>query len=288
MQLTQFKTFWGWQSSYAAIVDDLVEGGFDGLEAPAPADAASFDQLGTLLDQHKLGFIAEICTAGSYVADRRATPAQHLADLERKIVHGKPLQPRFFNVMAGCDAWPLEVQVDFFARALDIGDRHGATLSFETHRGRSFFNPWVTRDVVRKVPDLWLTCDFSHWHVVCERLIDTEWDTILELAPRGHHIHARVGYDQGPQVPHPADPAYATYLEFHQRCWEQVWQEQLRRGVDVTSMTPESGPDGYTHRLPFTGAPIDDFAAINRWMAAAERRHFAQFMAGCAPMAAAA
>lgn len=278
MQLKLFKTFWGWQSSYAAILEDLIQGGFNGLEAPAPQDSKAFDQLGNLLGQHKLDYIAEICTSGSYVADRRATPAQHLADLEEKIVRGKPLTPRFFNVMAGCDAWPLEMQVDFFSRALDIGDRHQVTLSFETHRGRSFFNPWITRDVIRKVPDLWLTCDFSHWHVVCERLIDTEWDTILELAPRGHHIHGRVGYDQGPQVPHPADPAYASFLQFHQRCWEQVWQEQMKRGVTTTTMTPESGPDGYTHRLPFTGAPIDDFAEINRWMAKNERQHFAAFM----------
>src|SRR5438105_358037 len=104
MQLTMFKTFWGWESSYPAIVDDLIGGGFDGLEAPAPRDVQTYDALGSLLDQHKLGFIAEICTSGSYVADRRATPAQHLADLEAKIVHGKPLRPRFFNVMAGCDA----------------------------------------------------------------------------------------------------------------------------------------------------------------------------------------
>jgi hypothetical protein len=128
------------------------------------------------------------------------------------------------------------------------------------------------------VPGLRLTCDFSHWVNVCERLLESEWDTILELAPHAHHVHGRVGYPQGPQVPHPAAPEYAEALESHQRMWEALWTSQIARGYTVTTMTPEFGPDGYLHTLPFTNAPVADLWDINVWMGHEERRHLSNFL----------
>jgi hypothetical protein len=276
-RLKLFKTFWGFNGTTREAADMTLAAGFDGLEAPAPTDPQQREAFSALLQETGLDYIAEICTTGSYVANRQATPAQHLADLKEKIIAGKPLKPRFFNVMAGCDAWPLDMQIDFFKRAVDVAASENVICSFETHRGRSFFNPWITRDVARAVPELKLTCDFSHWAVVCERLMDSEWDTILELAPHGHHIHGRIGYPQGPQVPHPAAPEYADCLASHRRCWEAIWSSQAQRGYDVTTMTPEFGPDGYLHCLPFTNMPVADLWEVNCWIGHAERTHFAVF-----------
>src|SRR5262249_21443741 len=154
---------------------------------------------------------------------------------------------------------------------MSISDDLGIVASFETHRSRSFFNPWTTRDILRQLPTLKLTCDFSHWCVVCERLVDTEPDIIALCAERAHHIHARVGYDQGAQVPHPAAPEYREALDAHERWWTQIWRSQARRGLTVSTLTPEFGPDGYLHRLPFTGAPVADLEQINTWMAERQR-----------------
>ena len=277
MQLKVFKTLWGHDGTPAEAARLAVDAGFAGIEAPAPEDPADFDALGSALSDHGLDYIAEICTAGSYVPDRSATPEQHLDSLAEKLELSAPLAPRFCNLMTGCDAWPLDVQIDYFTRAHALGVEHGMLLSFETHRGRSLFNPWVTRDVLRAVPDMVITCDFSHWVVVCERLMDSEWDTIEEVARRAHHIHGRVGYDQGPQVPHPAAPEYAAALASHRRCWEAIWLAQIERGYTLTTMTPEFGPDGYLHCLPFTSAPVADLWEINRWMGLEELSHFARF-----------
>jgi hypothetical protein len=277
MNFQLYKTFWGFDGSLADAFAQVREAGFDGIEAPIPSEPAQRDDFARQVADSGLGLIAEICTAGSYVPERSATIADHLADLEAKIIHGKTLNPRFFNVMAGCDAWSYSEQVDFFARAVDLADRHGVTCSFETHRGRSFFNPWVTRDVVRAVPSLKLTCDFSHWVVVAERLMDSEWDIIAELAPHGHHIHGRIGYPQGPQVPHPADPAYADCLRSHQRCWEAIWDAQRAQGYVISTLTPECGPDGYTHQIPFSGVQVADIWQMNRWMGDTEKAHFAHY-----------
>jgi hypothetical protein len=283
MQLALFKTLWGHHGTPEAGALLAAEAGFQGIEAPIPPEKSGRVALERALADHGLQFICEICTTGSYVPDRQASPAMHLADLERKIGEGMPLAPRFFNVMGGCDAWPLDAQVEFFGRASEIAVRLGVLCSFETHRGRSFFNPWITRDVLRQLPELKITCDFSHWVVVCERLLDSEWDVIVEIAPRAHHIHGRVGYEQGPQVPHPAAPEYAAALASHERCWEALWASQLERGYDVTTMTPEFGPDGYLHCLPFTNAPVADLWQVNRWIGERQRRHFDEWLAGLRP-----
>ncbi len=104
--------------------------------------------------------------------------------------------------------------------------------------------------------------------------------TTSPLRQRVCHIQARVGYDQGPQVPHPGAPEYAAALAFHQRHWEQVWASQRARGFACTTLTPEFGPDGYLHHLPYTNVPVADLWSLNRWMAAEQRAHFQRFLAG--------
>lgn len=277
MQLQLFKTLWGHQGTYLDAVNQAREAGFTGIEVPVPLTPADTSALLDALDG--MPFIAEICTAGSYVPDRRATVDEHLHSLEIRLARCPEIQPEFVNCLGGCDAWPLEKSLRFFTEALELAERYGQTISFETHRGRTLFTPWITMQLLEKLPELRLTCDFSHWCVVAERLMDSEPEAIALAARHAHHIHGRVGYDQGPQVPHPAAPEYAQALAAHQNWWEQIWASQISRGYTRTTLTPEFGPDGYLHQLPFTGAPVADLWELNCWMAATERDHFRRFTA---------
>ncbi len=278
MELQIFKTLWGRTGNVTTAINACIEPGFDGIEGQTPATAPERKEFKTKLADHGLSYIAEICTAGSYIPERQATISEHFDSLLRQAEAALECQPIFLNVIAGCDAWSLEQSVDFFGQSMAIGDDLGITTSFETHRSRSFFNPWITRDILRQLPELRLTCDFSHWCVVCERLIDTEPGVIGLCAERAHHIHARVGYDQGAQVPHPAAPEYREALEAHERWWTQIWHSQLLRGMPAITMTPEFGGDGYLHCLPFTGAPVADLEQINTWMSERQRRRFAEWL----------
>lgn len=279
MQLQLFKTLWGFDGDYARAAAEAVAAGFDGLEGQVPEDPVARRQLHTALDAHRLAFIAEITTAGSYVPDRRASLEDHLASLDAGLARCEGFEPLLVTVIGGCDAWPEPDSLRFFAAAMGLAERHRLPLSFETHRSRSLFNPWVTRRLATALPDMQLTVDFSHWCVVCERLMDSEFDVVEAIAPQVAHIHARVGYDQGPQVPHPAAPEYAEALAAHQRWWACCWDAQRARGLQISTMTPEFGPDGYLHRLPFTGAPVADLWQINRWMGDTERAHFRRYCA---------
>jgi sugar phosphate isomerase/epimerase len=272
-----FKTLWGHAGSLVHATGQAVANGFDGLEGSADRTPVELEAFALALQEHRLAYIQEIVTGGDYVPRRHATVAEHLADLERQLRIGKPLAPAFATIIGGCDAWSLEQSERFFSEAVELGERYGVPVSFETHRSRSLFNPWATLAILERIPQLKLTCDFSHWVVVMERLLDDDWDAVTEVARHAHHIHARVGYPQGPQVPHPAAPEYAQALASHQRCWEVIWSAQKERSYDVSTMTPEFGPDGYLHTIPFSGLPVANLEQINMWMAETERLHFQQW-----------
>jgi sugar phosphate isomerase/epimerase len=272
MELKIFKTLWGHPSSPDDAIADSRENGFDGIEGQVPSETRRAFR--SKLSDSGLEFIAEICTAGSYVPNRKATVEAHLESLDRQAEFALECNPLFLTVIGGCDAWPMSMSIRFFERAMELADKFGVAMSFETHRSRSLFNPWITRDILQELPELKLTCDFSHWCVVCERLVDTEPEILALCARHAHHIHARVGYDQGPQVPHPAAPEFRPALEAHERWWSLIWQEQFSRGFGISTMTPEFGPDGYLQSEPFTGKPVGDLKEINTWMAKRERERF--------------
>lgn len=272
MELRLFKTLWGHQGALEEAARQAVEAGFYGLEGNA--DNLPREELRTALHTHDLAYIQEIVTGGNYVPRRQDTVQEHIADVERQLQLGRSLDPQWVTVIGGCDAWTVEQSVRFFSESQEIAARMGIACSFETHRSRSLFNPWVTLAVLERLPELKLTCDFSHWVVVMERQLDEDWNAVLEVAQHAYHIHARVGYDQGPQVPHPAAPEYAGPLASHQRYWEAIWSVQQASGRQHSTMTPEFGPDGYLHTLPFTQQPVADLWEVNAWMGRTEREHF--------------
>jgi len=285
MKLKLFKTLWGHGGSLDEAIAECRETGLAGLEGPAPVDMTGQREFHAKLADAGLDYIAEICTGGSYVPDRQLSPHRHLESLHRKAEAALACRPLFFTVIAGCDAWVVSQSVEFLGAANRLAAELGVTASFETHRSRSFFNPWQTRDILQQLPALKLTCDYSHWCVVCERLIDTEPEILKLCAARAHHVHARVGYDQGPQVPHPAAPLYQEALAAHERWWSQIWQSQQDRGYSVTTMTPEFGPDGYLQSHPFTGTPVAELPGINAWMARRQRQRFESLAAAADPLA---
>ncbi len=278
MELELFKTLWGHEGSIAGAVALCQEAGFSGIEGPVPrSDEGREAFVGTLRDSG-LSLIAEVCTAtppGFYVPTPHATPEQHLISLREGIEWSLPAAPRFINTMAGADSWSFRQKVDFHSAIVGLEKEYGISISVETHRGRPLNSSWMARDILLEVPDLKLTCDFSHFVVVAERLVLEEEPDILKLCcEHAFHLQTRVGYAQGPQVPDPRAPEYSEALAAHERWWDEVWKSQISRGVEVATLTPEFGPDGYLHCEPFTEKPVANLWEINRWIALRQRERF--------------
>jgi hypothetical protein len=95
---------------------------------------------------------------------------------------------------------------------------------------------------------------------VCERLIDTESSVLTLIAGRIRHIHARVGFEQGPQVSDPRAPEWRRHVIVHERWWEEIFRARQDAGAKVITLVPEYGPgDAFNHympKLPFTQQPV--------------------------------
>lgn len=277
MELKMLRSTWGVQVPWSTCVAQLREAGCTGLEARLPMVAQERRVLRDRLRAEALDYIATVFSGADVIPRQADGPEVHLQHLARAFDAAAQLNPRFVNLLAGNDRWPLSEQVDFLGRAQALADSAGVFCSFETHRASSLYSPWVTLDIVRQLPQLQYTADISHWVVVCERLLDDPLDDLTPFLQRVHHVQARVGYAQGPQVPDPAAPEYAPELAFHQRIWETIWALQHSKGYVETTLTPEFGPDGYLHLLPYTRSPVADLWQLNRWMAQQERVHFGRW-----------
>ncbi|HTL51555.1 MAG TPA: TIM barrel protein [Planctomycetota bacterium] len=274
MKLLMFRSMWGilgpwgkypateWEQAFPQV----KAAGYHGIETrvPEPAQRKRFQKL---LAAHKFQYIAMIFTAGT-------TVEEHLASFEKQVHEAASLKPKFIVSHSGRDAFSPSEADDFFARALEIETKAKIQVAHETHRGRILFNPWSTERVLKQFSELKLCCDFSHFVCVAERLLG-DCDEIIDLCGKHClHIHARVGYEEGPQVPDPRAPEYAHHLKAHEKWWNRIWDLQQAAGRKETTMDPEFGPPGYLHTLPNTNVPVADLWDICNWQAQRQTENF--------------
>jgi hypothetical protein len=89
---------------------------------------------------------------------------------------------------------------------------------------------------------------------------------VRELTPRVRHVHARVGFEEGPQVPDPRGPRWAPYLEGYKAWWAAIYDAAAARGDAVVSTTPEFGPPMYAWTDPFTDKPLASMWDVNHYV----------------------
>lgn len=219
-----------------------------------------------------MGFVAQVLCNELHPG---GSVQMHLESLREQIEETLEFAPLFINAHTGADSWSHNEAVDFYGAALELEKSLGIPICHETHRMRYFANPWNTKAILQQYPQLKLTCDFSHWVCVAERLLPDCEDIIRLAAAHCHHVHARVGHEQGPQVPDPRAPEWQAHLTAHERWWDIIWQTQRMSGMETSSLTPEFGPPPYQPTLPYTGVPVADVADICDWMARREAGRFA-------------
>jgi hypothetical protein len=257
MELKIFKSLWGVPSITEESFSTYANIGYQGLEFKS-LSAVAYKKFGDWLKKYGLDFIAQVHTEGISVED-------HLYSFESLINTALTLHPLFINSQSGCDYWSFFDKCRFLETALKLEEKYKIKIAHETHRSRITYNPWDTTALIENFPEVHIGCDFSHWVNVCERLLTTESKQLDIVMHNCLHIHARTGYEQGPQVPDPRAPEYKTHLEVHEGWWMQIWNIQKKHGMRVSTICPEYGPPLYQHTIPFTNEPVADIQEISDW-----------------------
>jgi sugar phosphate isomerase/epimerase len=261
MKIKSIKSLWGMEGSLESQLERIVAAGYDGIESPLPNQLEIIGGIPveekhflSLLQRYKLDYIAMVFTSGN-----------HVESFREQVQRATTFSPIMINSHSARDGMSYEDQLAFFERTQAIEQTLGIPVGHETHRGRAMFTPWTTTALLREFPQLKLTSDFSHWVCICESLLEDQVEHLEMAFQRTIHIHARVGYDQGPQVPHPAALEYALELSTHEEWWKHIVQIHKDAGTQLT-FTPEFGPPPYMPRLPFTNQPVTNLWEVCLWM----------------------
>lgn len=278
MKLKLVRHLWGvnQQHGLETFLPRWRDAGYEALEASwrGVQDKREFLRF---LKKNRFDWIPQIFTNDFVPGD---SVHRHLDSLKEQVEQCLKHKPLFFNAHSGSDAWCFAEAEDFYGEALEFERKIGVPIAHETHRQRYFGNPWATRAILQKFSGLKLTCDFSHWVCVAERLLEDCTPIIQLSAQHCHHLHARVGYEEGPQVPDPRAPEWSRHLTVHENWWNQIWKSQKKRGMKISTLTPEFGPPPYLHTLPYTQTPVAELPDVCDWIANRQKAHFRKLKFG--------
>jgi hypothetical protein len=142
----------------------------------------------------------------------------------------------------------------------------GIPVVHETHRGKFSFAAHVTREFLESEPELRICADFSHWCNVAESLLEDQQEALDLAISRADHIHARVGFQEGPQIPDPRASEWKEVLNRHMGWWDKILLRAKTESREYFTITPEFGPYPYMTILPHTREPVSNQWDINVYM----------------------
>jgi sugar phosphate isomerase/epimerase len=260
MKILYGKSMWGMEPAILDVfLAHVKESGFDVSEINPRYSEVPGQQSVAL---HKHYGLQCVC----YLGLEGTTPAQHLEFLERWFPIALTYQPLHINFHAGRDIFSFEDNLAIFRRIAELSRQHFIDVTHETHRGRPLFSTFAARRYLEVMPELFLNADFSHWMVVHESDLRDQPEAMELAIQRSRYIHARVGYEQGPQITDPAAPEWQGHVENHLGLWRRIVDANRQAGRDYLVITPEFGPPAYMHTLPYTRQPVADTWQVNTAM----------------------
>ncbi|VUC36254.1 unnamed protein product [Clonostachys rosea] len=261
-EILRIRATWGVDGgknyeNFARWFPELKAKGYAGIEINVNGESDFLPDLPVLrkvCDDNGLEIVVQVVSHWPHAAGPRPVglqPQQHVEYYRKQLEKAKELRPLKINAQSGADYWTLEESVEFYKATIEIDAELGLTgkVVHETHRNRSLFTPYATAHIIREVPKLRITGDFSHHVVCCERLLDLgeeDKQLLTEIIPRVSHIHARIGTTQGSQCPDPSDPTFVAEKTFFDNLWTRIVKDWVKNnpGAPIT-FTPEYGPYPY-------------------------------------------
>ena len=261
METRFFCPRWGHAHlSWEVFAAQVKAAGYDGIETDLPEQEAAAQDLLRVLARNDLLLVAQHWETIDTDFDL------HQHNYTKRLRRLASVRPLFINSQTGRDFFTAEQNERLLSCAADIAASTGIPVYHETHRGKFSFAAHITAAFLEREQALQLTLDISHWMAVAETYLYDQSAAIGLAIGRTRHVHARVGYTQGPQVPDPRAPEWQEALRVHLEYWDRVVAVNRQAGESLLTFTSEFGPPPYMQLLPHSARPPDYQWELNIFM----------------------
>lgn len=272
MKIKILSPLWGHEHlNQRVFLDKVRSAGYDGFDTWLPEDALMKKQLFDYLQKHEMYIVTH-----QHQASGNTFKEFKSSFLKNLTLCGEP-KPVLINSHTGRDYFSLRQNLELADIAQEFSEKSGITVAHETHRGRIGYSPQIAHQVFTANKNFLITADFSHWVCVTESFLENFSEILSEAIERTRHVHARVGYEQGPQVPDPRAPEWKYAVEHFLAWWDKIVDVNAGRNCAILPFTTEFGPPPYLHTIPFTNQPVADQFEINCYIKDMLSRRYARY-----------
>ena len=246
-----FQTNWGYNGGIEDFIEKAKKSGYDGVEIWLPAEPEKQNIISKALKKFDMKVIF-LCGT-----NRNLTFEESLIEYKNYLKKAIDQKPLAINSHTGSDFLTYDQNMAFIDAANNLSKASNIPIYHETHRGRFSYSLPETIKYLEKNNNLFLTLDISHWMVVHESLLKNQDKFINSVINRSNHIHARVGFEEGPQVNDVKAPEWKSIVDRHLEIWEFIIRKRWDEGKMIT-VTTEFGPPNYMPTEPVTKKPLSD------------------------------
>jgi sugar phosphate isomerase/epimerase len=266
-------TYWGCENQSAkSFLDAVVANGYNGVEINFPNDQQFIEEF--MIELEKIRNTIDpnfIFIAQQVLSNKNETVIEYTQRMADRLNFLITLQPNYINSHTGKDFYDFSDNCSIIEYTEQLSKSTGIPIWHEIHRGRFSFHTKTLLNYLELFPNLQLIADFSHFCVVSESILQDQTAILTKIYPHIKHIHARVGFEQSPQVNNPFAPEWKNHLELYMKWWNEIIAVQEKRKMSELTITPEFGPFPYMPQEPFTQKPL-----ANQWETNLEMKKYLQ------------
>jgi Xylose isomerase-like TIM barrel len=238
----------------------VKEGGYDGVDTWMPENKTEQKKIISLLDKYQLAIVSHQHQATGNNITEYCKSLQYYLSLSTEC------NPILINSHSGKDYFSVDDQLKVIDVVQEFSEKNNIVIAHETHRGRIGYSPYNAMELFMQRPNMKITADFSHWVCVTESWLQHSPAIMEEAIRRTKHIHARVGYTQGPQIPDPRLAAWSEPVNYFMALWKRIIEYQKSINTQLFTITTEFGPPPYMWTKPADNTAIESQWDINVFM----------------------
>jgi sugar phosphate isomerase/epimerase len=268
MEIKYICTYWGCEHlSAKEFLSNVLQNGYDGVEINFPDDELFIVEFNAELERIRNTINPNfIFIAQQVLPNKKETVNEYIDRITQRLEFIIQLKPNYINSHTGKDFFDFSDNCKIIEICNQLTRVSGIPIWHEIHRGRFSFHLKTLVSYLDIFPKINLIADFSHFCVVSENDLHDQSDLLSKIYPNIKHIHARIGFEQSPQVNNPFAPEWKTYLEQYLFWWKEIIAIQKNKKSAIFTITPEFGPFPYMPQEPFTKKPLSNQWEINLQM----------------------